>query len=61
MRTSNLAAVFGLLASTALALDKPLNKEVTHAVTCTRKTQRGDKIDVHYRGTLESDGMSQVQ
>jgi len=39
-----------------LALDKPLNIETTHAVTCTRKTVAGDKIHVHYRGTLESDG-----
>ena len=28
----------------------------TPDITCTRKTQKGDKIDVHYRGTLASDG-----
>lgn len=28
----------------------------THLVNCTRKTHSGDKIKVHYRGTLESDG-----
>jgi len=30
--------------------------EYTNIVECTRKTQRGDKIDVHYLGTLASDG-----
>ncbi|PVH96613.1 hypothetical protein DM02DRAFT_598882 [Periconia macrospinosa] len=33
-----------------------LKTEVTHAETCTRKTRPGDKVDVHYRGTLEKDG-----
>ncbi|KAF2755091.1 hypothetical protein EJ05DRAFT_455831 [Pseudovirgaria hyperparasitica] len=40
----------------ALALDKPLNIEVTSPATCERKTQTGDKVSVHYRGTLEADG-----
>lgn len=57
MRTSILAAASVLLAPFALALDKPLNIEVTTEAKCNRKTQRGDKVDVHYRGTLESDGM----
>ncbi|KIW07027.1 uncharacterized protein PV09_01921 [Verruconis gallopava] len=57
MRSSSLFAAASLLfASFAFALDKPLNIEVTEEVACKRKTQRGDKIDVHYRGTLESDG-----
>jgi FK506-binding protein 2 len=56
MRTSILAAASVLLAPFALALDKPLNTEVTVEAKCNRKTQRGDRIDVHYRGTLESDG-----
>ena len=30
--------------------------DVLRAVECTRKTTRGDTIDVHYRGTLASDG-----
>lgn len=30
--------------------------EVTRAVECERKTQKGDKISVHYRGTLQADG-----
>jgi FK506-binding protein 2 len=30
--------------------------EVTRAVECERKTQKGDKISVHYRGSLWVDG-----
>jgi len=56
MRSSVLAAAALLLAPFAFALDKPLNIETTTPATCSRKTQPGDKIDVHYRGTLESDG-----
>ncbi|ORY11848.1 Vaculolar membrane protein-domain-containing protein [Clohesyomyces aquaticus] len=33
-----------------------LGIEVTKAVECTRKTENGDTIQVHYRGTLQSDG-----
>lgn len=33
-----------------------LGIEVTKAVDCTRKTEKGDKISVNYKGTLESDG-----
>lgn len=33
-----------------------LKIEVTKAVECTRHTQKGDAISVHYRGTLQSDG-----
>lgn len=44
------------LLSITSALDKPLNIEVTKPATCNRKSAKGDKIEVHYRGTLESDG-----
>ncbi|CAI4214506.1 unnamed protein product [Parascedosporium putredinis] len=30
--------------------------DVTKKVECERKTQKGDKIQVHYRGTLASNG-----
>jgi FK506-binding protein 2 len=30
--------------------------EYTVKNDCTRKTQKGDNIDVHYRGTLQADG-----
>ncbi|KAF2795346.1 hypothetical protein K505DRAFT_324126 [Melanomma pulvis-pyrius CBS 109.77] len=43
-----------LLSSFAAA--QQLGIEVTKPVECTRKTETGDKISVHYRGTLESDG-----
>ena len=29
---------------------------LTPDITCTRKTVKGDKIDVHYRGTLQDTG-----
>ncbi|KAF2202508.1 hypothetical protein GQ43DRAFT_368974 [Delitschia confertaspora ATCC 74209] len=50
--------IYALLAAVpaVLALDKPLNIEVTTPAECTRKTKAGDRINVHYRGTLESDG-----
>ncbi|KAF1814164.1 hypothetical protein P152DRAFT_456394 [Eremomyces bilateralis CBS 781.70] len=41
------------LASVAMALDKPLDIKITNAGECTRKTVAGDKIQVHYRGSLE--------
>ncbi|KAK4984113.1 Peptidyl-prolyl cis-trans isomerase fpr2 [Elasticomyces elasticus] len=56
MRFSTFAAAIALLASTATALDKPLNIQVDTAVECDRRTKAGDKVEVHYRGTLASDG-----
>jgi FK506-binding protein 2 len=49
---STIAASLLLAPLAVTALDKPLNIEVTQPATCTRKTQAGDKIEVHYRGTL---------
>lgn len=46
-----LAAAFaGLVAADELKID------VTHKVECTRKTQKGDAVSMHYRGTLQADG-----
>ena len=42
------------LASPAAAAE--LGIENTHQVDCPRKTTSGDTIQVHYRGTLQSDG-----
>ncbi|KAM0702403.1 hypothetical protein Q7P35_011313 [Cladosporium inversicolor] len=56
MRFTSIVSAFALLFSAASALEKPLNIEVTKAVECTRKTESGDKVNVHYRGTLEKDG-----
>ena len=42
-----------------LALSTPAGLEIDYQnpeITCTHKTQKGDKIDVHYRGTLQSTG-----
>lgn len=33
-----------------------LQIEKTHEVSCKRKTQNGDTVHMHYRGTLASDG-----
>ncbi len=38
------------------AVPEGLGIEVTNSVECTRKTVKGDKVDMHYRGTLASDG-----
>lgn len=43
-----------LLAPTTLAAE--VTTEYTLTNTCTRKTQRGDTVQVHYKGTLASDG-----
>ena len=52
---TRLFLTLSLLASAAigaLAADSDLGIEVTLPVECDRKTQSGDKIFVHYRGTL---------
>jgi FK506-binding protein 2 len=41
-------------ASTVLGAE--LGIEKTKEVECKRKTQNGDSIQVHYRGTLQSNG-----
>lgn len=49
-----LTTIFLSLASLAVAAE--LGIEVTHNVECDRKTQKGDKVSMHYRGTLAADG-----
>ncbi|KAJ5174724.1 FK506-binding protein 2 [Penicillium canariense] len=49
-----LTTLFLALASLACAAE--LGIETTHKVECTRKTQNGDNVSMHYRGTLQSDG-----
>ncbi|KAI4653877.1 Peptidyl-prolyl cis-trans isomerase fpr2 [Alternaria ventricosa] len=44
------------LATAALAGEIHLKTEVLTEANCVRKTKTGDKVNVHYRGTLESDG-----
>jgi FK506-binding protein 2 len=45
-----------LLSLTTAIPDGLIIENLTPEITCTRKTKTGDKIDVHYRGTLASDG-----
>lgn len=45
-----------LLPFLALALADEVTTDYTLTHQCTRKTQRGDSISVHYKGTLASDG-----
>ena len=47
-----------LLASAALGAvaAEDLKIDVTLPVECDRKTQDGDKVQMHYRGTLAADG-----
>lgn len=44
------SAAIGVLAADELQIDKTLEVE------CDRKTKKGDTIQVHYRGTLKSNG-----
>ncbi|TWU75507.1 Peptidyl-prolyl cis-trans isomerase fpr2 [Metarhizium rileyi] len=51
-------ALLSVLAAAAVghAAAKNLGIDVTHPVQCDRKTQRGDKVAMHYKGTLEESG-----
>ncbi|EPS30398.1 FK506-binding protein 2 [Penicillium oxalicum] len=49
-----LTTLFLSLASLACAAE--LGIETTHKVECERKTQNGDNVQMHYRGTLQADG-----
>jgi len=54
-----LAGTIAFLATAAigvLAADEGIKIDVTNPVECERKTKKGDKIEVHYRGTLASNG-----
>ncbi|TDZ17824.1 FK506-binding protein 2 [Colletotrichum orbiculare MAFF 240422] len=48
----------GLMASSAIGFvaAADLKIDVTQAVECERKTKNGDKVNMHYRGTLQSTG-----
>ena len=55
MRLLSPTTLLPLLLTLAAASPK-VETEYLVTKTCTRKTKAGDKIDVHYRGTLASDG-----
>lgn len=48
-------AALASAATTVLAADE-VKIDITKAVECERKSQKGNKISVHYRGTLAADG-----
>ncbi|KAL7796840.1 hypothetical protein V8C37DRAFT_371637 [Trichoderma ceciliae] len=56
--TMKAALLLSALASCAIGVvaAEDLKVEVTHAVECERKTQKGDKVSMHYRGTLADSG-----
>ncbi|EME89092.1 uncharacterized protein MYCFIDRAFT_86210 [Pseudocercospora fijiensis CIRAD86] len=58
MKFTTVATALGLLFAGVSALDKPLNIDITEAKTCAEdeKTKKGDKVEMHYRGTLEDTG-----
>ncbi|KAK0357225.1 Peptidyl-prolyl cis-trans isomerase fpr2 [Friedmanniomyces endolithicus] len=56
MRLSSVSAAITLLVASVSALDKPLDIQIEHSTECSRKSARGDKVEVHYRGTLAADG-----
>nr|POE72705.1 fk506-binding protein 2 [Quercus suber] len=56
MRTTIVTTALALFLASAAALEKPLDIQTTHSVSCDRKSKSGDKIEAHYRGTLASDG-----
>ena len=45
-----------ITALASLALAAEVKVEITRAVECERKSQKGDKISVHYRGNLDDGG-----
>ncbi|XWW92506.1 hypothetical protein V2A60_000429 [Cordyceps javanica] len=55
MKTATLLSALAALAATAVTAAE-LKIDVTHKVECERKTKKGDKVSMHYRGTLAADG-----
>jgi len=53
---SSLLALAPLFTLTFAIPDGLIVENLTPDITCTRKTKSGDSINVHYRGTLASNG-----
>lgn len=51
-----LSALLFLISFTHAIPEGLIIDNLTPDITCSRKTKSGDSIDVHYRGTLASDG-----
>ncbi|EEH41742.1 FK506-binding protein [Paracoccidioides lutzii Pb01] len=60
MRTQSLLTLFSFsllsLSTSVAAEDNGLKIEKTHTLDCERRTTAGDVVQIHYRGTLASDG-----
>lgn len=56
MRFSILSAALAASAVSTVLATEELKIEKTLEVECDRVTKKGDKIEVHYRGTLAKDG-----
>ena len=56
MRVSALSLFLLSSAFGVLAAEEELKIDVTHEVACESKTKAGDQVQVHYKGTLQSDG-----
>lgn len=55
--TMKAALFLSALASAAVGVvAEELKIDVTLPVVCERKTQKGDKVQMHYRGTLKASG-----
>ncbi|PHH60190.1 hypothetical protein CDD81_1970 [Ophiocordyceps australis] len=48
--------LWAVLASATVSLAEKLDVQVTLPVECDRKTQNGDRVSMHYKGTLASTG-----
>lgn len=55
MRSFTFFSALALLAP-VLVSSQDLDIDITRPVECDRKTQKGDKIKVNYKGTLQKDG-----
>lgn len=53
MKLSLSTITLPLLLLTTQALSSTLGIETTNEVTCTRKTTKGDTVQMHYRGRLQ--------
>ncbi|KAF2224613.1 hypothetical protein BDZ85DRAFT_104757 [Elsinoe ampelina] len=57
MQFRSIVTGLALFAGAVSALDKPLDiKKDVEKTDCGKRSERGDLIYVHYRGTLEKDG-----
>lgn len=56
MRLPLITTIAAFLLSQSVASAAELGIETTHPVACTRKTTKGDTVQMHYRGRLQESG-----